>query len=623
MITGLRLGNFKAFAETQDIPIRPLTLIFGPNSSGKSSIIHGLILASKIVFWKPAEGVIHQGITHGPIPILGNLANKEDYHEVVRGVDLGGYKQFVHARDIKRNVKMEIEINIKNQLESLQGGVKKGENDYIALNEQADRGYEAEQIKHYFSSIYRVQISKTLGYSLNKTPYIVSYIIKADDNVLIKFNGDDSGEMKIQELNTNHPIFERILVEGYDAYATRSHPFTNLEDELDGESPTATQFVKGDQFADLEVEEEDLNKERDENAFSLQEMRNIALSEFSKITFNGLDFNHPGEKSDVALGAFLYSLKVFISFIEGYWEHLNPQYLGPMRSFPGRLLELSESRDPAWDVLLNDKKALVSVNKWLNYFKTNYEFRVKTREIIDPEKLKDIALLFSGTEFSFIDKELTGSHIDEYLMEKDYMEEEKIERRFKPKLPLEISRRLNETSKAIYESVKKIIRNASIKQIKDIILLDDRFSAEMEVHLPDVGFGISQIVPVIVSSLISRGKIICIEQPEIHLHPKLQAELGDVFIESALGKQKNTFVLETHSEHLILRIMRRMRETANGDLPSGIPPVRPEDVSILYVEPVGSSSVVRKLELDEEGQLLDPWPGGFFEEGFKERFSIS
>jgi predicted ATPase len=45
MLTALRLGNFKAFADTQNIPIRPITLIFGPNSAGKSSIIHGLVLA--------------------------------------------------------------------------------------------------------------------------------------------------------------------------------------------------------------------------------------------------------------------------------------------------------------------------------------------------------------------------------------------------------------------------------------------------------------------------------------------------------------------------------------------------------------------------------------------------
>ena len=62
----------------------------------------------------------------------------------------------------------------------------------------------------------------------------------------------------------------------------------------------------------------------------------------------------------------------------------------------------------------------------------------------------------------------------------------------------------------------------------------------------------------------------------------LQAELGDVFIESALGERRNTFLLETHSEHLLLRVMRRMRETADQTLPSGLPTVHPDDVRVLY-----------------------------------------
>lgn len=111
------------------------------------------------------------------------------------------------------------------------------------------------------------------------------------------------------------------------------------------------------------------------------------------------------------------------------------------------------------------------------------------------------------------------------------------------------------------------------------------------------------------------------EQPEIHLHPALQAELGDVFIESALGDRKNTMILETHSEHLILRIMRRMRETAQKKLDSSYPPVRPSDVTVLYVKADSSGAKVLELRLDEEGTLLDPWPGGFFEEGFRERFA--
>jgi predicted ATPase len=107
------------------------------------------------------------------------------------------------------------------------------------------------------------------------------------------------------------------------------------------------------------------------------------------------------------------------------------------------------------------------------------------------------------------------------------------------------------------------------------------------------------------------------EQPEIHLHPALQAEIGDVFLRSAL-EHGNTFLLETHSEHLILRIMRRMRETWNKTLPKDLPPVVPADVSILYVEPGPNGAVVREMPLNERGELVKAWPGGFFEEGLRE-----
>ena len=101
------------------------------------------------------------------------------------------------------------------------------------------------------------------------------------------------------------------------------------------------------------------------------------------------------------------------------------------------------------------------------------------------------------------------------------------------------------------------------------------------------------------------------EQPEIHLHPALQAELADVFIETALGQRKNTFILETHSEHLILRLLRRIREGK----------ITPDDVGVVYVEPLARGSRFIELRIDDEGDFIDEWPGGFFEESFHEKFA--
>ncbi len=142
---------------------------------------------------------------------------------------------------------------------------------------------------------------------------------------------------------------------------------------------------------------------------------------------------------------------------------------------------------------------------------------------------------------------------------------------------------------------------------------------DIDASICDVGFGISQVLPIVVQSHLSEKKTLLIEQPEIHLHPAHQAELGDLFIRSA-KERGNTLLLETHSEHLLLRIMRRMRETSTGTLPEGSIPVRPEDVMVLFVESDGSQSIVREMPLDERGELVKAWPGGFFEEGLREIF---
>jgi hypothetical protein len=145
------------------------------------------------------------------------------------------------------------------------------------------------------------------------------------------------------------------------------------------------------------------------------------------------------------------------------------------------------------------------------------------------------------------------------------------------------------------------------------------------VSLSETGTGFSQLLPVLLASFHGGEAPTCIQQPELHLHPALQAELGDLFVKQALQFDAesdtvyvNQFLIETHSEHLLLRIMRRIRETTKGSLPPHLPPVTPNDVSVLYVEPAAAGSIVRTMPLSEDGHLLYDWPGGFFEEGLRE-----
>ena len=145
----------------------------------------------------------------------------------------------------------------------------------------------------------------------------------------------------------------------------------------------------------------------------------------------------------------------------------------------------------------------------------------------------------------------------------------------------------------------------------------------MELTPSDVGLGVSQVLPLLVQGLadtgISKGirprnRIRCVEQPELHLHPRLQANLADFFIDTTKRNSGLRWILETHSESLILRIQRRIREQK----------LKPEDVSINYVNSIkGGFSVVSELRLDVEGDFIDEWPNGFFEESFKERFQVN
>jgi predicted ATPase len=163
-----------------------------------------------------------------------------------------------------------------------------------------------------------------------------------------------------------------------------------------------------------------------------------------------------------------------------------------------------------------------------------------------------------------------------------------------------------------------LLNEQQVDGLDDLVLIDRR--TETLVSHRDVGIGVSQILPVLVASFAYKSRLIAIEQPEIHLHPALQAELGDVFINSALGQERNTFLLETHSEHLLLRLLRRIRETAAGESEPGDIPISPDDVAVLYVLPTSSGSLIRHLPITEDGQFEAPWPNGFFAERAREMF---
>jgi len=135
----------------------------------------------------------------------------------------------------------------------------------------------------------------------------------------------------------------------------------------------------------------------------------------------------------------------------------------------------------------------------------------------------------------------------------------------------------------------------------------------------DIGVGISQVLPLIVAAHTADRKTISIEQPELHIHPAMQVVLGDLAID-ATRRRSLTMLIETHSEHLVLRLLRRIRESASGELRDQNLALTPDDVSVLYIAAGADGLQVTKLPVDIEGEFLVRWPNknGFFGERLDE-----
>ena len=552
MLTALRIGNFKAFAEVQRIPVRPLTLIYGANSSGKSSVLHSMILAR------------HAQET-------GDL----DVHRTNVGgesVDLGGFRQYVHKREVNRRVEWAAD-----------------------LETSAFKGRLAE----LFAPVKQITVLLNIGIGLDdqdhplpeSIPEIHTYELLADSQSLLRMSRRRDGKLQLDRLDHEHPVFREVIkalvLLSTTTETIHLEDFEGLDEAIAGLVPEVV--AKSTQFLPDGLAES--------NAFIPGgQARLFTISKARR-----------KEELSAAVRSFLPRkideiLKGVGQAVAGELSRL--RYLGPLRSYPPRHLAFSQHHDPnwyagggyAWDVIRRDASVREQVNKWLSApdrLQTPYELIL--RDLVGIDQLE--GPLLEGLEQIELDIEPdyddSPTPTGAYPVVKD--------------------------PEAEAVKIRDLIRSSDIDKLNELIMIDRR--SNTVVSHRDVGIGVSQVLPILVGAYASRNQIVAIEQPEIHLHPALQADLGDVFIQSALGPGRNRFLIETHSEHLLLRVMRRMRETSNDELPEGVPPITPKDVCVLFVQPKGTSSAVRHLELDEEGQLLDAWPGGFFEEGYRERFA--
>lgn len=626
------IEDFKAFGSEQPIQLKPITLVFGANSAGKSSILHSLILG---------HHALHTGDLNAHRTEIGG-----------ESVDLGGFHQYVYRRDTGNEVVLRYDFQPPEAFT-----------------------FRSDLLK----SFEQFQIQIRIGFdSKDKIPRISGYSVKIEGDELFRMLAPPGGDMRVSLWETSHAVSEKLFEACLSFTAKRS-----------GDERDRKVFDEGiyEVLDTIRIESDALPPYRFRDGAPSETGRDDIIRKML------LDKSgDSGTALRSALSLFLpRSLEDLLRDLHDLFAesvgHL--EYLGPLRKLPRRHLDDEEvtgeeraSGAFAWLKVMQDEEVRNKVNAWLGdpkRLQTPYKLEVRslvhedvlrnvgaasienlflnfTLQLVKEQRWTDLEALSQLEPDDYAAYLEENPHFLEFLAENwqeahsfylrgEHGDEEADAYTFEvakgdvvsmandsPGLyDEEIRADYMENSDELQNFVsQQVDPSREIDRLADTIIAQD---ADRRTELSiielrnntalthrDIGVGVSQILPVLVHAYASERKIIAIEQPEIHIHPKLQAELGDVFIESALGPNQNTFLLETHSEHLILRILRRIRETTEGDLEEGDIPIRPEDVCVLYVKPGNEGSEVVELEIDGEGEFVTDWPDGFFDERAKEIF---
>ena len=544
LIKSLSIRNFKGFSDEVRIDLRPITLLFGANSVGKSSVLQALQYLREI---------LERQNVNADRTLQGGDA-----------VDLGGFMNLVHGRDPKRQIEIEVEMALGD--ESIPELVPEPFEDWQTQDSDVWAFYNT--LNGIRRRVELISVRLIIAWSEQRgAPVVVGYQISANGEWCVKFESTADGRDTRMRINRENPIFmveseldDSIDLDALDEWVSASD-FQNAGDVEQIESPPNKEgkrlvSVVGDLF--FAVKEAGLEKPGDGLRSWLSQL-NGALPRLDQM----LSIPAPG-----AQGAEnVYVAREFTAFLS--WLTVGPavllrdqlrkmRYIGPLRRIPPRGFDVSLTKSDSawsdgmagWETLVTGGEDLVErVSDWMQ----------------SPNKL--------GTGYAVIRKayqEFDPTHL----------------------VPLPIG------------PVRKRT------QLVDV--------AGLPLHPQDVGVGISQVLPVVVAAQDGSASVVCIEQPELHIHPAVQVGLGDLFIDGAVN-QGLSFLIETHSEHLVIRLQRRLREQMLGELPDEVVTFDPKDVNFIYIgRNEQNAVVVSQIGLTPDGKFDSPWPNGFFAERAEE-----
>lgn len=564
-LTKLSLTNFRSFKQTQTIDFAPTTLLFGPNSAGKSTVLMALFYVQHI-------------LEHGDCD--------PHYISALGHKFIGGFENLVNGRDLTKEIKIKVEFS--------KSGIGSTYYDPSLFDEVAD-GLEliCAGMPEVMLESELIAVEFVIRYSqLNKSAYVEQYCVWLNDEFVAQVQSDSG--MKIRQITSVN--FEHPLLTNQNDDSRFSEELSRLPIAVDGVCGALPQLGRP-----LEVD------------FS-------ADSIFDNIYANAI-----------------YS-EIVVSPLDNLLALLKASAcIGPIRTIPDQQFHPNASPSQgdwysglaAWDRFYRPEYAFThDYNTWIDKrLKLGYQLVVKVEQganrYVIPHSSDAMSSLLAVQDAIGVNQvRLTleseqlevngGTPIDLNLVSK-------LPFTFTAKSGTELNFNISLEGESTKTEIKvhtdEVYRAGELYKQREVVLWD--LSNNIPVSASDIGVGISQVFPLIVAGLTQERGVVSCEQPELHVHPRIQVELGDFLTQS---NDKVNYLIETHSEHIILRILRRIRETTDNELPDDIKPVYTKDVSIMYIESGEDGVVAKRIEIDDDGEFVTRWPKGFFGERREELF---
>jgi len=585
-LTAIELENFKGVGERVRLDLKPITLLFGANSAGKSTILQALQYVREVLERRNAnpDRTIYGG----------------DF------IDLGGFRNLVHQRDLSRRIGVKLELTLNDAV--IPDLTPEPWEDW-----QADLSGNPEDVWRFHETLQEttnialsVSVRIEIGWSaLRQAAVVLGYEAGVNGEWLARIAATEDGRDASIRFNSFNPIFIRQRsneemeqlrslraeldgwIRNVDIGDNSPTPSAkDAEDEQAVESADLTTSLPGSQDR-YTIFPEILTVARDAGLDKPGEGLRSWLTGFdSALPHFGDLLSIPATGTGGAGSANVYMRRDFTAFLSSLVigpgvlvrDSLRTlRYLGPIRNVPRRDFDAALTPDEArwadglaaWECLMTGDELLVQrVSNWMSApakLGTGYEVERRHVAEVDVNVIEVLRSMINDPgHFTGLSRELDG-------------------------LPSRCRLDLVEARTGL------------------------------RVQPRDVGIGISQVLPVVVAALQPSAGLVAIEQPELHIHPAVQVGLGDLFAR-AVTDNGSAFLIETHSEHLILRLLRRIRETTNGDLPPDLPKLSSGQVGVIYVERDEAGVKLTSLPVDAGGEFTSRWPQGFFNEREHEFF---